>query len=95
MLTTLEQSKKIINGKEIWKTYFKCPYCNEEYDTTYDDLETMSLRKQIRKMAYDLQVLSLKSKKQKQLMKALKNKKELLKRCELELTAKYNVEENE
>lgn len=88
-LTKLEQDKIILEGNEIWRTFFRCPYCGEEYATEYDNLETFSLRKQIRKITIRLQEPNIKQKKQKQCLKELKQKQNRLKQCELLLRQKY------
>ena len=88
-LTKLEQDKIKSEGNEIWRTFFRCPYCGEEYATEYDNLETFSLRKQIRKITIGLQEPNIKQKKQKQFLKELKQKQNRLKQCELLLRQKY------
>lgn len=88
-LTKLEQDKIILEDNEIWRTFFRCPCCGEEYATEYDNLETFSLRKQIRKITIGLQEPNIKQKKQKQFLKELKQKQNRLKQCELLLRQKY------
>lgn len=88
-LTKLEQDKIILEDNEIWRMFFRCPYCGEEYATEYDNLETFSLRKQIRKITIGLQEPNIKQKKQKQFLKELKQKQNRLKQCELLLRQKY------
>lgn len=88
-LTKLEQEKTTISDEEIWRTFFRCPNCGEEYATEYDNIETFSLRKQIRKITIWLQEPNIKQKKQKQFLKELKQKQNRLKQCELLLRQKY------
>lgn len=88
-LTKLEQEKTTISDEEIWRTFFRCPSCGEEYATEYDNIETFSLRKQIRKITIGLQEPNIKQKKQKQYLKELKQKQNRLKQCELLLRQKY------
>ena len=84
----LKEQTKTIEGHEIIRTYMECPKCKEQYDICYDDMETLALKKQIRKETTKLKSVRNESKYREELKK-IEKKQKRLKHANMILQSKY------
>ena len=73
----LKEQTKTIEGHEIIRTYMECPKCKAQYDICYDDMETLALKKHIRKETTKLKSVRNESKYRAELKKIEKKQKRL------------------
>lgn len=73
----LKEQTKIIEGHEIIRTYIECPKCKAQYDICYDDMDTLALKKQIRKETTKLKNVRNENKYRAELKKIEKKQKRL------------------
>ena len=84
----LKEQTKTIEGHEIIRTYMECPKCKEQYDICYDDMETLALKKQIRKETTKLDSVRNESKYRAELKK-IEKKHKRLEHAKMVLQSKY------
>ena len=73
----LKEQTKTIEGHEIIRTYMECPKCKAQYDICYDDMDTLALKKQIRKEKTKLKNVRNENKYRAELKKIEKKQKRL------------------
>ena len=83
----LKEQTKTIEGHEIIRTYIECPKCKAQYDICYDDMETLALKKQIRKETTKLK--SLRNSKYARGLQKVKEKQKRLEHANMILQSKY------
>lgn len=83
----LKEQTKTVEGHEIFRTYMECPKCRAQYDICYDDMQTLSLKKQIKKETKRLQ--SLRNSKYARALQKVKEKQKRLEHANIILQSKY------
>lgn len=84
----LKEQTKTIEGHEIIRTYMECPRCKAQYDICYDDMDTLALKKQIRKETTKLKNVRNENKYRAELKK-IEKKQKRLEHANMILQSKY------
>ena len=84
----LKEQTKTIKGHEIIRTYMECPKCKAQYDICYDDMETLALKKQMRKETTNLKSVRNESNYRAELKK-IEKKQKRLEHANMVLQSKY------
>ena len=84
----LKEQTKTIEWHEIIRTYMECPKCKAQYDICYDDMETLALKKQIRKETTKLKSVRNESKYRAE-FKKIEKKQKMLEHANMILQSKY------
>ena len=83
----LKEQTKTIDGHKIIRTYIEGPKCKAQYDICYDDMDTLALKKQIRKETKRFQ--SLRNSKYARGLQKVKEKQKRLEHANMMLQSKY------